>query len=345
MRIRKSHRMFIPPFVLEKMARSGIEHARVSIHGSDETRKKRVATIVDMGIIAGVTKAATGKASVEVFDSGHEWETMVRLVRGEGKPPTADESVNFAYDHGAKVRQYYKEVLNRNSIDNLGLDLILNVHYGENFMNAFFTGGQMVFGDGDGQIFANFTKALDVVGHELTHGVTQYTANLDYFAQSGALNESMSDVFGTAIKQYAKGQTAQDADWLIGDEIMGPTLKGQALRSMKAPGTAYDNQLMGKDPQPDHMGHYYSGNDDNQGVHTNSGIPNKAFYLTSMDIGTDKAALIWYAGLQKLWSTANFNDAVTVLTEAAKVLADGGQVPASSVQSVQAAFKAVGLPA
>jgi Zn-dependent metalloprotease len=210
-------------------------------------------------------------------------------------------------------------------------------------MNAFWDGTEMVFGDGDGNIFIDFDRSLDVVAHELTHGVTQYTANLNYDGQSGALNEHFSDAMGSAIQQYFNKEKAEDADWLIGDEIMGPTLYGEALRSMEAPGTAYDNPLMGKDPQPDNMKNYFTGAGDNHGVHINSGIPNRAFYLVSIDIGTDKAALIWYEGLKNLWPTAQFADAVKVLVKAAQTLTKTNTVPKGSTQAVRSAFKQVGL--
>jgi Zn-dependent metalloprotease len=201
----------------------------------------------------------------------------------------------------------------------------------------------MTYGDGDGMVFVSFTKDPDVVAHELTHGVTQYTAGLVYYGQSGALNESMSDVFGTVIQQAIEGTTAHDADWLIGNGIMGPELYGEALRSMKAPGTAYDNYIMGKDPQPDHLSRYYIGPADNQGVHINSGIPNKAFYLVAMDIGTDKAALIWYATLQRLWPYALFNDFASMVADSARLLTKNGQVPVGTTQTVRSALREVGL--
>jgi Zn-dependent metalloprotease len=125
---------------------------------------------------------------------------------------------------------------------------------------------------------------------------------------------------------------------------MGPDLYGEALRSMQAPGTAYDNKLLGKDPQPAHMNDYYAGNDDNQGVHINSGIPNRAFYLAAMEIGTDKATLIWYHALKRLWTTAKFNDAVDVIVDSARILTRQKQVPVGSTQRVRAAFREVGLP-
>jgi Zn-dependent metalloprotease len=288
--------------------------------------------------------AAPGTAAREVYDCNSTWVQRVNKVREEGDPATADDSTNESYDYAGAVRDYFKNSLNRNSIDNLGMNLILNVHFGVDYMNAFWDGDEMTFGDGDGTIFVNFTKSLDVVAHELAHGVTQFTANLDYYSQSGALNEHFSDVFGTVITQHAKGQTAHNADWLVGNEIMGPDLYGEALRSMRAPGMAYDNSLMGKDPQPDHMKNYYNGPQDNRGVHINSGIPNKAFYLAAMEIGTDKAALIWYNALQKLWATANFNDAVAVIVGSARILTKDAKVPLGSTQTVRAAFKEVGLP-
>ena len=163
----------------------------------------------------------------------------------------------------------------------------------------------MVFGDGDGVLFTDFTKSLDVIAHELTHGVTEFTAGLEYQNQSGALNESMSDVFGSLVKQWARKQTADQADWLIGAEIFTPEIDADALRSMKAPGKAYNNAAFGRDPQPDHMSKFVKLPDtdegDKGGVHINSGIPNKAFYLTAIGIGGyawEAPGHIWYAALK-----------------------------------------------
>jgi Zn-dependent metalloprotease len=325
------------------MARTGNEAARLSTLQDQQTRATRSGQIADMAVLSGVMAPLPGTAGRAVYTCNNLWVQQVQLVRGEGDPLTADDATNDTYDAGGTVRSYYKEVLNRNSIDNLGLNQIHNVHFGVNYMNAFWDGSQMTYGDGDGTIFVDFTKDLDVVAHELTHGVTQYTAGLQYFSQSGALNESFSDVFASVIQQAANGQTADNADWLIGNGIMGPSLYGEALRSMKAPGTAYDNPIMGKDPQPDHMSNYYAGPADNQGVHINSGIPNKAFYLVAMDIGTDKAALIWYTALQKLWWNAVFSDAVAVIAEAARLLTKNREAPYGSTQTVRSAFKEVGL--
>jgi Zn-dependent metalloprotease len=334
---------FIPPYTAENLARNGIENARVSFQQSAQFRTKRAQSVVGIETFAG-TAAAVSTGNRKVFDSQRTWKQRVASVRTEGQPATTDDTVNQVYDYAGVVRDYFKNVLNRNSVDNLGLDLILNVHYGVNYLNAFWDGDEMTFGDGDGKIFISFSRSLDVIAHELVHGVTQFTAKLEYKGQSGALNEHMSDVFGTVITQYAAGQTAHDADWLIGDEIMGPDLYGEALRSMKEPGTAYDNKLLGKDPQPAHMKDYFKGPEDNQGVHINSGILNKAFYLSAMEIGTDKAGLIWYTALQKLWATAKFNDAVQVIVDSARSLTRDGKVPVGSPQKIRAAFREVGLP-
>jgi len=129
------------------------------------------------------------------------------------------------------------------------------VHYGHEYQNAFWNGEQMVFGDGE--IFNRFTIAIDVVAHELSHGVTETEVGLIYFGQSGALNESLSDVFGALVKQYQKQQTADQADWLIGEGLLAEGVNGKGLRSMTQPGTAYDDPLLGKDPQPGHMKVFY----------------------------------------------------------------------------------------
>lgn len=338
---------YVPDYILENLAKNNVEVARASIHQSMRSREEREAKVVPIeGLVGGPEggEEAFGAPPRKVYDCQFKWQKRVELARSEGDPATGDNEERDAYESAGKVRDYFGEVLNRNSLDNAGMGLILNVHFGEKYMNAFWDGDEMTFGDGDGEIFISFARSLDVVAHELTHGITQHTANLVYKDQSGALNEHFSDVFGTAITQYVLGQTAHEADWLVGDEIMGPALYGEALRSMKAPGTAYDNALIGKDPQPDHMNNYYAGPADNGGVHINSGIPNKAFYLVAMTIGTAKAALIWYHALQSLWPKAQFNDAVAVIANSARILTKDGLVPQGSTQTVRAAFKAVGLP-
>ncbi|RBC41146.1 peptidase M4 family protein, partial [Xanthomonas oryzae pv. oryzae] len=171
---------------------------------------------------------------------------------------------------------FFQSVYGRNSIDAKRMPLIGSVHYERGDDNAFWNGEQMVFGDGDGEVFNRFTIAIDVVGHELTHGVTERTTNLIYQRQSGASNEAVSDVFGLLIKQYTLRHSAEQADWIIGAGLLMPGIKGVGLRSMQAPGSASDDPARGKDPQPATMTGYVDTHKDDGGVHYNSGIPNHA---------------------------------------------------------------------
>jgi len=218
-------------------------------------------------------------------------------VRKEGEPESGDVSADEAYDGLGHTHRLYAEVFGRNSIDGRGLPLDATVHFGKLYDNAFWDGRQMVFGDGDGEVFERFTRSLSVIGHELTHGVTQHTAGMAYRNQAGALNESMSDVFGALVEQYSKQESAKEASWLIGEGLFTAQVEGSALRSLRAPGTAYDDDVLGKDPQPDSMDSYVRTSADNGGVHINSGIPNRAFYLTADSLGGnawDAPGRIWY---------------------------------------------------
>ncbi|MGF7209088.1 Zn-dependent metalloprotease [Skermanella aerolata] len=234
-----------------------------------------------------------------------------KVIRAEGGAPTADPAVDEAYDGLGHTFDFFQEVFGRNSIDDEGMPLNATVHYGQEYNNAFWNGERMVFGDGDGELFNRFTVALDVIGHELAHGVTEDEAALVYMFQPGALNEHLSDVFGSLVKQKALGQTADQADWLVGAGLLAQEVAGEALRSMKAPGTAYDDPVLGKDPQPDHMDRFVETMQDNGGVHLNSGIPNRAFYLAATSLGGyawEKAGRIWYETLRdpRLTSEAKF---------------------------------------
>lgn len=336
---KRGHRsFFIPPQILERLMRRGITTARNSVLRSGDSRTKRAEKRSALAAMA----ASGARASRLVYDCNHKWETRVRLAAEEGGAIAQDAAVKKTFEFLDTVRAYYRE-LGRNSIDGSGMDIIANVHVGEDYMNAFWDGDEMVFGDGDGELFVSFTESLDVVAHELAHGVTQHTAGLVYQSQSGALNEHMSDVFGSAIQQFHRRKDANTADWLIGDEIMGPSLFGEALRSMKAPGTAYDNDMIGRDPQPAHMRDYYSGEADHGGVHINSGIPNRAFYLSAKEMGTHEAARIWYDALLNLWPTARFSDAVDIIVESARRLVREKRAPKQSPQIVRSAFRDVGL--
>jgi hypothetical protein len=194
----------------------------------------------------------------------------------------------------------FAEALGRDSHDDAGAPVSLTVHYGSRYNNAFWDGTQLVFGDGDGRIFERFTKPVDVLAHEFSHAVVEHTADLAYRGQSGALNESVADVFASCLKQRLLGQEAGDGDWLIGEGIFTPSVQARALRDMAAPGTAYDDPELGTDPQVGHMDDFVVTTADNGGVHLNSGIPNKAFQLAAVAVGgsaIEGAGRIWYDAL------------------------------------------------
>jgi Zn-dependent metalloprotease len=285
-----------------------------------------------------------GEKRRTVFDAKHRETLPGTLVRAEGDPPGTDTAVNEAYDGAGATYDLYEQVYGRSSIDGRGLRLDSTVHYGAGYDNAFWSGSQMVYGDGDGKLFGRFTKSVDVIGHELTHGVTAREARLDYRDEPGALNESFSDVFGSLVKQRALGQTAGEADWIIGAGLFTPRVHGVGLRSMKAPGTAYDDPVLGRDPQPAHMRDYVSGPEDDGGVHINSGIPNRAFFLAAHAIGGhawEKAGKIWYVALtERLRHDSKFAAAARLTAAAAAELFGAGGREETAVRE---AWRAVGV--
>ncbi|GAA1894646.1 M4 family metallopeptidase [Lapillicoccus jejuensis] len=284
----------------------------------------------------------------EIHDAQGTTTLPGELVRAEGAPATDDVSATEAYDGLGDTWTLYHSAFGRDSLDGKGLLLVATVHYDQRYDNAFWDGEQMVFGDGDGTYFTRFTAAKDVIGHELTHGVTQFTAGLTYVAQSGALNESVSDCFGSMVKQQALGQDVTQADWLIGQGLFTDRVQGVALRSMKAPGTAYDDPHLGKDPQPADMDGYddlpHDQAHDNGGVHTNSGIPNRAFYLACTGIGGNSwegAGPVWYDVLTggRLAKDAQFADFARLTVEAAGARFGAGSREESAVQEAWTTVK------
>jgi Zn-dependent metalloprotease len=284
---------------------------------------------------------AGGAPRRTIYDAkGAEDPTVQDMVRKEGQAKTADPAVNEAYDGLGATYKFYWEIFHRNSIDDQGMQLDGVVHFGQNYDNAFWNGSRMIFGDGDGQVLTRTTAAVDVIGHELTHGVTEHTAGLAYSGQSGALNEACSDIGGIMVKQYLLGQTVDKSDWLIGEGIVGPALHGKALRSMAAPGTAYEG-----DVQPATMTGYVRTTRDNGGVHINSGIPNHAFYNIAMAIGGhawEKAGHIWYETLRdpRMQPTATFDVFAQVMVRQAQHLYGA---TSSEVKAVKDGWKKVGV--
>ena len=332
-----------PPHILEEIARRGAAHHREwairTLAGSERLRGQRDV----LGQMLGLFPSGGADKRRTIFDAEGDMTLPGTRVRGEGDPPSDDLEVNESYDGAGVTYDLYKNEFNRNSIDNNGLRLDSTVHYGQQFQNAFWNGQQMVYGDGDGDLFKRFTIAIDVIGHELTHGVTQYSAGLIYQDQTGALNESISDVFGSLVKQYSLKQTADQADWLIGAGLLADGVHGKALRSMAEPGTAYDDPILGKDPQPAHMKNYVHTRSDHGGVHINSGIPNHAFFILATALkgkAWERAGQIWYKALQTFQPTTDFQLAAQATLDAARTLFTAGS---TEEQAVKDAWNQVGI--
>ncbi len=342
----------LPPHILVHIATSGAtkEQRDLAIRALEldhSLRTSRVTFSLMGGLQVGHPAAAAGPAQEKrtIYDAQHTQNLPGHFVRAEGQPPVGDNAVNQAYDGLGDTFVFYLTAYQRNSIDNAGLPLVASVHFGQTYDNAFWNGQQMVFGDGDGVLFNGFTGSVDVIGHELTHGVTGSEANLTYQGQAGALNESISDVFGSLVKQFTLKQTAAQADWLIGAGLLASGIKGVALRSMKAPGTAYDDPTLGKDPQPADMAHYVHTTQDNGGVHINSGIPNHAFFLAATSIAGyawEKAGKIWYDTVSdhNLRPSANFSAFAKLTARHAGLLYGNG---GTEQKAVLDAWKQVGV--
>jgi Zn-dependent metalloprotease len=279
----------------------------------------------------------------------------------------ADDAARGAYTGTGKTYDFYKNVFNRKSYDGSDSPLVSSVHFefatssGCSPNNAAWVGDaeQMVYGDGDGVTFGLLSSSLDVTAHELTHGVTQFEADLVYSNESGALNEALSDILGESADYFFKGST----DWKIGEEVFTPGSAGDALRYMNSPSLddpqvsngGMCNYVSSRDYYPDR----YLGSCDYGGVHLNSGIANLAFYLMSAGgshplgktsvsvpaIGIEQARHIWYKALKDhLTSTATFSDARKATVDAAKKLYACKAVSPAIVDAVNDAWDAVGVP-
>ncbi len=255
--------LFIPPYLLQRVAvaaetRHSAASGVVTLEVDDQLRAKRQflarQTVLSMTSTTSTTSTTPGR---RVIHTAEGTEMLPgRIARSEDDAAVGDAAVDEAYESAGAALRLFGEQFGRTSLDGQGGTLSVTVHYGRDYDNAFWDGSQLVFGDGDGEIFDRFTKPMDVMAHEFAHGVTQYTAGLAYRNQSGALNESISDVFAAMTKQHSLGQEAADADWLIGVGLFLPGVRARALRSMSEPGTAYDDPRIGKDPQVGSMADY-----------------------------------------------------------------------------------------
>ncbi|MDB5281025.1 MAG: Peptidase thermolysin, partial [Bacteroidota bacterium] len=340
----------VPPYIMDQFE----GHFKHSVEFSKRVHADRLQiSYQTMG--PSLTLQPPGKADRLIYDSKNTSMNAYQLVRKEGDPEAADPAANRVYDNCGKVRDFYKNNLNYFSVDNNGKDLAMNIHYQEELNNAMWDGrvSQMFFGDGDGDLLTNLTGPIDVIGHEMTHGVVQYTAGLIYQGQSGALNEHIADVFGTVIKQFYNKENASTGNWLIGEDVLGPSFKamaipgfGVALRSLKDPGKAYN-----QDPQPAHMDNFNTGSSDNGGVHINSGILNKVFYLVATGKGmpiagldTPTAGKLWFEALKAIRvDTCDFEGFAKIVLSSAKTMMIKKLLAEGTDTLIEAAFGNVGI--
>ena len=288
----------IPPYVWEQMLRHGAPEQRAAakkqLRLAEAVRLKR-AMVFNHAFEE--LERTPGERTRKTYDAQGTENSPETVSRGEGDPETDQIEVNEAHDGAGWTWDLLKGRFNRDSLDDQGMVLVSIVDW-DKMDNAFWDGVKMTYGRG--QIFNRFTADPTVNGHELGHGVIQFTAGLVYQGEPGALNEHIADVIGSMVEQYALHQMTTDADWLIGKELMTPTLNGRALRDMMNPGTAYvDDPLIGTDPQPAHYKDRYKGFSDNGGVHINSGIGNRAYAIAATKLG----GFVW-EHVGRLWFDA-----------------------------------------
>ena len=335
----------LPPYMTDKLDKIlGLPETETDKRFRNKRKELATVPAATRAITVATTTPKT-KLYREVYDAHESPMDIGELIWKEGqkKMPALKDAKNVITGSG-HVWKFYKKLFSRNSIDNKGMAIIQTIRYRERkispFFNAFWDGEQMYYGTGKKKFTNSFTSDLDIIGHELTHGVIDFEAALEYENQSGALNESFADVFGILIKQWANKTTARKSDWLIGKNIL---IGKNALRSMKAPGTAYKNDpVFGDDPQPAVMADFQhmpnTEDDDYGGVHYNSGITNFAFYITSFELNGnawEKAGAIWYAALcdKKLMKkNANFKAAANATLIKARSLFGKGSLAEKAVE-------------
>ncbi|KAK3328783.1 metalloprotease [Apodospora peruviana] len=329
----------VPDYLLESIGGSGED--------PELQKADRAAADAEGLSEAGMVASQSGFFR-EVYDMEHsaaDTQLPGKPRRAEGDGPHSDPAVNEVYDNALKVLLFYQKYFNLTSVDNNNMKIVSSVHYGSRVTNAWWHHNQMKYGDGIPGKLGHYTNALDVIGHEITHGVTQFHSQIKYNGESGALNEHISDVFGIMVKQIADNTTADKADWLLGETCFMPDIKGVGLRNMLHPGTAWTRAkvtvMEGDDVQPDHYSKIAGilKNDpdgvkrDHGGVHYFSGIPNRAFALSATRFGGfsyEKAGKIWWTAVTakegsnpptyRIPSTCTFAQFADVTVEVAKEL-------------------------
>ncbi|WP_295472923.1 M4 family metallopeptidase [uncultured Pseudomonas sp.] len=344
---------FVPPYILEHMTQS--PHRRVSqcaianLAGGSAFLASRLTAQATPGLLP--VQPGPGGRHRLIYDAEGTPRLPGRLARSEGQPDSGDPAVDEAYDGSGLVHDFYDKLFARDSLDGQGMALVSTVHVGEVDLqgdtvplnNAYWNGRQMAYGDGDGEVFRRFTGSLEVIGHELNHGLQSFTSNLTYQGQSGALNEHFADVFGILVRHWHEGTPAREASWVVGRELLVPAATRRGIRDMEQPGHAYrQDPDLGDDPQPAHMNELYTGARDRGGVHINSGIPNRAFVLVAKALGGnawDEAGRIWYDTLLQLPADSQFIDCARLSIEIA------GRQPygPAARKAVAAAWREVGI--
>lgn len=293
-------------------------------------------TYLAMTVMPAVGPVASAPA-VEVYDCQNGQVLPGTLVVSPGQ--SADMTARNVFTQTKLVSTFYQKVFGRNSIDDAGMTMLSSVHYGTHYNNAFWNGTQMSYGDGDGQIFIDFSKGNDVICHELTHGVTQHSLQLRYANEPGGLNESISDCFGVMFRQWSLTETGGQLDWLIGSDILGPGARSRGfacLRDLSDPGAAHCLA-----PQPKHFGGYRPGMD----PHESSGIPNFAFYHICQAVGGnswDRVGQVWY----KVLVGSGPKPSMRMKTFANRTRQVAGQLYSGDtafIAAVDSGWKAVGL--
>jgi Zn-dependent metalloprotease len=291
----------IPTDVLEKLAKDTelSEELRKSFENTSrisiELRKLRnqaTALTTVTNSITPISTALTSSPEVKIYDCQHQHTLPGTPVPNPAR--STDPTAVQCFNKTKAVAKFYKDVFGRNSIDSAGMTLISSIHYGDKWNNAMWDGVQMVYGDGDGEIFIDFTNGGDVICHELTHGVTQYTLQLVYFGDAGGLNESMSDCFGSMFRQWRANQDVNQADWFIGHNILGPAATRRGLTCLRNMAKPDDSHCLA--PQPTK----YSQVTPNMDPHYSSGPPNLAFYLACKSVGGkswETVGQIWYSAI------------------------------------------------
>ncbi|HYK01097.1 MAG TPA: M4 family metallopeptidase [Thermoanaerobaculia bacterium] len=333
----------IPRHMLQRLAEQTFDaeaqrRARLTLD-----QMHRLEAVPDRALLPATPETPSRRKRRNVYDARQQWQLPGKLVMSDHKRSTDVHAVE-AWQGTGTTLDFFATNFKRHSIDNRGLRLDSTVHYGTGFQNAVWNGRQIVYGDGDGHLFNRFTSSIDITAHELMHGITDATASLGYSGESGALNEHISDAFGIMVRQYKLNQTANESDWLIGADLLAPGILGQGIRSMAAPGTAYDDPFLGRDPQPWHIRAYLHTTDDHGGVHINSGIPNHAFYLAATTIGGvtwDVVGRVWYMAVtQRLRSDDGFSDFARATVDlAGELYGNGGYIQ----RVIAGAWAAVGL--